>query len=502
MEIRNQLTLELITNLQSTETIPRLTGLLAYSSDGRSIACASGIAIIIWDIQTGGVAKEIECNTNNISLKWSLDGRTICTINSEDHAIFDVHTYDVSSGTTSSPGTFQSTGDPYLWADDESFWVMRTWQNMYNVTTIDTFKVGSTLIQLRSFTLSSLASGKIGSFSPTTHRISISNGRTFRIFDVQNSESLLYEVGNFFSHCFSSDGSLFAASHNGGVHTWKYASGDYTLWREFRCQGWSNAPLQFSPTPSSILGYSGDILRVWRLHQPPAKFEIRQTYVGLSRSGTRIATALKFKNTVKIIDLLTQTPPQYIDTDVEIDGLVLTGNVLLVAGSQKLTAWLLTEEGLVGGVIGDRRVGRSDSIWNISFPELGYGSWKFQVQHQVGFFKLSGDSVHVYHTGTGEVLHPTRVPQYFVGGWSHLDGALRGRDYLCYHDSIQWDIPPKDRWQNSQTTLREGWVKDAEGKHRLWVPVEWRTDWDPADWCHDVTTQFSILGGRTVLIKF
>ena len=47
VEIRNQLTLELITILQPRETITDLTGPLAYSPDGRSIACASNIAIII-----------------------------------------------------------------------------------------------------------------------------------------------------------------------------------------------------------------------------------------------------------------------------------------------------------------------------------------------------------------------------------------------------------------------------------------------------------------------
>ena len=103
---------------------------------------------------------------------------------------------------------------------------------------------------------------------------------------------------------------------------------------------------------------------MWRLHELPATPKTpHQQLVGLTRSGTRVATAHKLGNTVTIVDLLAQSPPQLIDTDVEIDGLFLTGNVLLVAGSRKYTAWLLTEEGLVDGVTGDRRVGRSDSIW-------------------------------------------------------------------------------------------------------------------------------------------
>ena len=85
--------------------------------------------------------------------------------------------------------------------------------------------------------------------------------------------------------------------------------------------------------------------------------------MGLTRSGTRVAIAHKLGNIVTIFDILAQSPPEFIDTNVELEGLALAGNVLLVAGSREIVAWLLTEEGLVDGIIGDRGVGRSDSIW-------------------------------------------------------------------------------------------------------------------------------------------
>ena len=519
VEIRNQLTMELITILRPTEIIFNLKGPPAYSPDGSFIACASSGVITIWDIQTGGVAKEIKCGFNTRSLVWSLDGRTICTIHSGP-VTFTVHMYDVSSGTASSPSKLQSGDKPCLWTDNESFKVMTAVPNgdkRYTVT-IHILKAGSTPTMIESFILSVQAevgsaltevesivsppggTTQIGSFSPTTYHISISDRYTLRIFHIRNSRTLLDQTGDFPSHCFSSDGSLFAASHNGGVRVWKYASGKYTPWRVYRCQDLSSYRLQFSPTLSSMLGHSRDILQVWRLLEPPLDSEIRQKYVGLSRSGTCIATARKLKKTVEIADLLDLTPPQYIDTDVEIDGLVITGNVLLVAGSRKLTAWLLTEEGLVDGVTGYRRVGRSDSIWTV--PYLEPGLRKFQVEGQVGVVKLGEYPDHIYHTETGEVLDPNRASEYLSGSWDNLGAGVRGRDYLRYHNLSQRNTPSEDCWQISRDTLQEGWIKDPEGKRRLWVPVEWRMEWDPEDWCHDVTTQFSILGGRTVLIKF
>jgi WD40 repeat protein len=509
VEIRNQLTLEQITILQPTETNPHLIGPLAYSPDGRSLACASSTAIIIWDIQTGGMVKEIKCNTRGLSMAWSSDGGTICTISSKGKVA--VHTYDISSGTKSFLGTRQSADDPHLWMDEESFCVMTTERRKHRHGTIHIFKVGSSLTKIQSFTVQSSIfppseryEAKIRSFSPTTHRISVSDERTLRIFDIQNSGCLLDETGHFLSYCFSSDGSLFAASQENGLHVWNYASNRYTPWGNFRCQGWFDSPLRFSPTPSSILGYSGDILQVWRLYEPPtAPKNHSQQYVRLFRSGARVATARKLGTTVTIIDLLAQTPPQFIDTDVMIEGLAVIGNVLFVADSGKLVAWLLTGEGLVDGVTGDRRADHSNSIWTISQPRWRSEPWTFLVEGQIGVIKLDENVLHVYHIETGEVFHPTQAHRRLSGRWYSPDEALFGRDYLCYYSLPQCNPPPEASWQTSRATLREGWVKDPEGKHRLWVPVEWRTmDWDLADWCHDVTIQFSLIGGRPVLIKF
>jgi len=495
VEIRNQLTLELITILQPPETIPDLTGPLAYSSDGRSIACASDTAIIIWDIQTGGVAKEIGCSANNISLVWSLNGGTICTINSKDQGSFTVHTYGVSSGTVSSPGTLRSGRNPHLWTADESFRVMTTAGDEYRIDTINIFEVGSTLTKIQSFS-SHLPCAEDGmSFSPTAHHISILGFNTLSISDVRSSEDLLHTEGNFFSQGFSSDGSLFAASQGGVVSVWKYDSGHYTLCGKPEFQDLLNPPLQFSPTLSSILGHSKDILEVVHLHELPTTPETyHRQYVGLSRSGTRVATAHEMESTVTTTDILAQTPPQYIDADVAIEGLILTGNVLLVAGSGRVVAWLLTEEGLVDGVIGDRRVGRGDSIWTVPFDFL----WDPKVEGQVGAIRIDGNALHVYHTGTGDVLHPTREPWGFRDNWR----SDFGRNHLRFHNLSQCNVPLEDRWKTSLATVQEGWTKDAEGRHRLWVPVEWRRGWDPRDWRYDVTTQLSYSRRGPILIKF
>ena len=101
VEIRDALSFELVSTLRPTKPTSQLTGTLAYSPDGRSLACTCTTTIIIWDIQTGEVAKELQYDKPfSDSLVWSSDGRTIGTI------VWDqtTHTFycGVSSETTPS----------------------------------------------------------------------------------------------------------------------------------------------------------------------------------------------------------------------------------------------------------------------------------------------------------------------------------------------------------------------------------------------------------------
>jgi hypothetical protein len=97
-----------------------------------------------------------------------------------------------------------------------------------------------------------------------------------------------------------------------------------------------------------------------------------QCHDAFSPHGTFIATAYFWGNTITITNLHSQNPfpSQFIDTDLEISAMVLTGNVLLVKGSDKIVAWLLTEEGVVDGIFGNTRADCNDSLWEIS-PKAG-----------------------------------------------------------------------------------------------------------------------------------
>ena len=495
IEIRGQLTFELVAVLEPTETTLRLTGPLAYSPDGRSLACTSDASIIVWDIQTGGIAQEIECRTNNTSMLWSPDGREIVTTGSREAACMD--TYDVTLGGTSSARKIPLSDVIHFWTHGKSCRVA-TVRNSSGTAFIDTFEVQDPPLKVHCFSIfHGFPSPPNISFSPETCHVSVETGRVLRIFGNGNSRPLLNREGRFLSYCFSSEGGLFAASDEDCVRTWKYDGCNrhcYISWKIFRPQDCLNSSVQFSPTPSSILVHSKSFVYLGNIQDLPSALDAdrQQHYVAFHRSANYIVTARKSQRKFTIINVQSQTPPESIDLHGPVDGLAVTGSVVLVVCKGEVFAWPLTKQEAAK----DR-----DPIQGLklSCPQ---SHPKCKVQGQVGVIEYDENTLLVFHTGTGEVLQPTQTPQ-FSGDPPDLFGRVhRGRDYSHLHNLPQLNASPEDVWQTSETTLQEGWVKDPEGRHRLWIPVEWRSIWDLADWCHDIKIQFSLLRNQPIIVKF
>ena len=542
MEIRDALTLEFLSTLQSTKATTRFRRGLAYSPDGRSLAACSDVAVVIWDTQTGGEVTRLECEVTGYGLElvWSLDGKAIGTLSPRVLGTHTIRTYGVASRTMLSSSAVQSTGGAHIWAHDKSFRVATTAEGRKGWT-ITIFEVGRTITRIESFPFQSHFSFEV--FSPATHRIcaSVSGNRDrdpeFLILDVRNSNVLLRETNTYSQLAFSHDGNLFAASTREHLRVWRYTSGHYTQWREFRQ---TLTRLQFSPASSSILGDTG-VLHVLRLDYSPAAVTAKTATATRSRpqdafspGGTYVATAYHGESTVTITDLRPQnpSPSQFIDTDLEISAMVLTGNVLLVKASDTVAAWLLTENGAVEGVLGNTRAGRSDSLWDVSSRDTsrqnmasrgkppgfwaGLLQWEhenrdgdddgcdlvFSVADGIGAVgRHHGYAMCTYNTGTGEILksveaplHPRRYRFHHPHGQDECD--------LYHRESGKHRGPVESIWPVSQTSLREGWVKDPEGKHRLWLHARWRSSKHDVDWLFNVTTLRLRTPSELVIVKF
>ena len=511
VEIRSHLTFELITILRPTVTPkPQDKGLLAYSPNGRSLACDFWNSIVIWDTQTGGVVEEIEIKgrTGPVSLAWSLDGQTIATTTLDrKYLAQSVKAYEVASGVRLFTKRIQlSTDQPFpLWGCETSFRFMtKTYFPGDPTLKISIFEIGPTLTKVESFVVM-MDAGVIyfpAAFSPPTYRISIMGQSTLRVLDVRNSDCLLKERGDFNSSEFTPDGGHIAAYTKYGLHVWKYASGGYIPWGRYPRPGdglVANS-LQIFPIPSSILFSGGNVLQVRRLENSPAAPKTHRQFAGLSHSGHHIATSHELESTVTIIDLRSQSPSQFIETGVDIRGLAITGNVLLVAGSETIVAWLLTEEGMVDGVLEGRRAGRRNSLWTTPSTSRPCTDWSFKVEGQVGVIRMDLFSVFAYHTGTGEVIQPAQRPRHPGRSQRFSYRGPNGREYYgLRYQSLPNINPPKDGWVIPGVTVQgAGWVMDHEGRHRIWVPSEWR-EWY---WHHDIGVLFGNVGDLPIIIKF
>jgi len=512
VEIRDPPSLELLSTLEPTTFT--LMGQLAYSPDGCSLASPSHNGIIIWDIQTGGMTQEIKCdygNASDISLVWSLNGGTICSITTIPEPYPSrVHSHtsrvhDIASGTTLSSAALQSESTLHLWAHNESFRIMtRTRRRDSEGHVVQILEVGSVLTRIESFNIHSWTDDwdTYGTFSPTTYHISISGHNRLVVLDIRNSERLLEQNSDLPVHRFSSDGSFFAASICSDVHIWKYTSNHYTPWREFQTwqsgTGTRSFPFQFSPTLSSISRCFHGTLQVWRFDAPsivshPDSCGI--PFGTLSHCGTYMAAGRTGNSTVAITNPPSQTPFQFVDTYMGIQGLALTGNILVVHSYNMIVAWRLTEEGVVDCARTNGRADRNDSIWAI--PLSNRGELMFSIEDQAVVIRKGVNFVHAYHAETGAVLDRAQVLPNPSDCEYHYIQIQFGEHYPHYiaGDRDDWEIP----W----ATPEEGWMKDPQGKHSLWIPVEWREHVNNVSGLNDITTMlFEISGRGIVIIRF
>ena len=530
MEIWDAITLKLTSTVQLPIVATRFRHGISYSPDGCSLAGCSNTAIIIWDIQTGGIVKEIECRvpSDGLELVWSLDGKKIGAVSPQVLETLTMHIYDVALGTALSPGTLQSRDKPYFWAHEKSFQIATTTGD-HKGCIINLFEVDSTITKIKSFPLQFHSS--LGPFSPTTYQISVSIAQDrshdpkLLILDVHNSEVLLQETGSYQNLSFSPDGSLFAAFTRDYLSIWRYASDCYTQWRTFQQ---TPIPLQFSPTSSSILGHAGALLHILHLDYSPANPIMKPAITthtkpldAFSPHGTYIATTHHKQSTIEITNLHSPNPypSQFIDTDLEISEMVLTGNVLLVKGSDRIVAWLLTEEGVVDGIFGNRRAEHNDNLWEISPQDKNTSLWarllqrqggdhstnshlEFSVEDEIAAIRYNGSVICVYHTGTGETFEPVETPLHLERTWYHFHNPHQD-DCNLYHRGLDRnnELPNFD-WPVSQTTLQDGWVKDPEGRYRLWLHPHWRSTGNDIDWLGKVTTLRLRNPSELVIIKF
>ena len=185
-----------------------------------------------------------------------------------------------------------------------------------------------------------------------------------------------------------------------------------------------------------------------------------------------------------------------------IEALVLTGNILLVLGVGMAATWQLTDEGVVDGTFGDGSVGHMDSIWTMELPHRPLDYLIFSIRDQIVTVRWRGSVVFAYHMRTGELLEPAQIPplEHDHDNYYPQD-LMHSQHYLHHHQLNTPNTNSRNDWPVSQFTLQGGWVRDPEGRYRLWIPIEWRVSLN-GGWFYNITAPHLNLPDSTIIVKF
>ena len=380
---------------QETFTRPNA---LAFSPDSRTVTCScrSGpeLSVVSWDIQTGSVVSTIkkqgledEYFTNQPCILYSIDGKMVgvlyCYQTTTIISIYDlvsgVYMHDVyhhQDTSSSHPLRLYS-----IWTHGESI----RFATAPGGTTINIWEVGfaagATCTKVETLSVPRDSIKRDPFFKPITQVATPNKFLPASCRDPFTIAQLMHgllvwvgsDVGVVKDHqmTFSSDGRFFACSTAGSeVYFWKMTSIGYTLQGKLVLNLRCSSPL-LSPNGHSAIVFDGSMIRLWPTKGITTPSSIlaraprqnKNFIVEFLASRPLAAIARQADNTVAVIDIKSGLPQLTIHAGMQVHGLVVIENAVVVIGSKKITTWNLPS----GNFPPDARMDISDSARTVTF---------------------------------------------------------------------------------------------------------------------------------------
>ena len=501
-----------------------------------SIESAWG-SVVTWDLQTGGVVSALKWDrpsgtrVGDIYIVYSTDGRmdaALCRYQSSTViSIYDivsgVYTHDVHHPT--------SLGDPEalyvygIWTHGESLRFatpkptgITIWEVGFvpgaKPTEVETIPIPDDAAwQPVIFEPKEQSRIEMVEFHPNSRRFAfIHTGaeHTLLVWDASASRFLLRytNINSRAPHMtFSSDGCFFACTTSRTeVCLWKESPTGYTLLEKF-APATPYPHLSLSPNGGSIVTHGPTTIQLWHttttttttttsspLVQPPKntgthfilEFSPGRPFAVATRTGDRVVTVFNLKSGVAQLT---------INTPIDVYGLRLIENTIVVVGHGSAMVWDLPGEDLRG----DKRMDIKDSTRMISFGgeynETVAASISPDFQH-IAFIRRRPQEtlrcfLEVYCTFTGLHLHSEVVlaPKLWFapGGYKIWCPDLIGNAgvFTITQDALDrtstnvdiedgsWGCP----WGSSRgyKVTEDDWILGAGGKRLLMLPPLWRS---------------------------
>ena len=406
VDVLDSTTLQRLQTLESPQDTSTEYRVLVFSPDGRILTCSSGsftnpldreLFVVSWDIQTGGVASVIRWRVPTLengvtpSITYSTNGNMIGVYCCRPGYSVAAHIFicDVASGVPMHSHSFKGTTplSNHIWTHGESLRFATT-----DATTITIWEVGfsSGVTPTEVETLPAAPDDFGGKdqpveFLPALCRLAFIDRHRSRVlvWDFRNSRYLLDCTDAKFSTrmSFSSDGRFFACSaHGSDIYLWKETPAGYTL---HEIHAFNGNPLLNRNGESTVV-FGGGTIQLWRtkgLTTPPSSIFTRaprgaENFILEFPSDRMLAVFAKKGpdtvpmrgvntvtkrgyNPITVLNLRSGVPQLTIDARMEVYGLGVIGNTVVVIGDRRVIAWNLPAGDCVPGA----RVGLEDSSW-------------------------------------------------------------------------------------------------------------------------------------------
>ena len=523
VDVLDPATLQRLQILEFPQDMPKGHGRLIFSPDSRILTYLSynrrhgsfiELCIVSWDLQTGVVASFVQQQTTMMypkihSVTYSADGKMIGALfllGPGYSNVSSIFIYDVTSGALVHSHPAGSADQlAHIWTHGEFL----RFAILY-ATTITIWEVGFTSGATPTKVETLPSPVDFNEVLPTASQIhsalsrlsSVFSGRIL-VWDIRNSRKLLDCADDRFDSrmSFSFDGHLFACSTTGSnIYLWKESPAGYIL-RGILVPGIGDPTPLLSRNGESIVTFgSSQVIQSSRTEgftiPPPGtltpKYDhIKQFIVEFSSDGMSAVVAIRWENAVTILNFKSGVSQLTLDAGVQIHGLGLNENTVVVIGLREVIAWNLPTEDQVPGAC----VGTESSSWtiNLSRPPR-FPPTCASISPDFRHIALSDESgLYVYGASTGEILwkessggHTHRFsPDGYDVWYADDEGNAEvwrvrgGRDELEPLVDIE-DPPEGYPWASScgHRVTDDWWILGTDGKRLLMLPPPWRS-YDP-----------------------
>ena len=504
----------------------------AFSPDSRILtAFLSGghppdaVAFVVtWDLQTGGVVSAIEWKgpgddfVRNAQITYSADGKMVAAL-SRRETFTIISIYDIASGVSTHDVLNRACTDldvtlgfPYvykIWTHGQSLrfatpgpMAITIWEVGFTPgsipTEVERVSIPNNTVEMFVFKPREQSDITSTEFHPASCRLAfIDPDQTLLIWDARASKFLPhYTDACFFEWMsFSPDGRLFmCTTTEPEIYLWQESPAGYMLSGKLT----PGIHHRFSPNCESMITFGGSTVRLWptkRLTTSNLLTRPRQSasnfLLEFSPDRPLAVAARKEGKTITLLDLNSGVPLLVIDTSIEVYGLRLIENTIVVMGSEKVIVW-----GLPGGdFLPKSRMKIEDSTRTISFRDVDDSVvFAASVSADLKYIALAGyneeeEFLDVYCTSTEQKIHgdARAFELWFAPGghdiWCAIDNKAEvltitpdGLDCTNTVVDIE-DGSLESPWGSSRgyNVTGDGWVLGGGDKRLLMLSPLWQS---------------------------